>query len=251
MVICPSRVRGIRLLRRQRDTVRAQLMPQQVGTSPKPGQKCSGTSRPQPSLPFPSCPTLSHPTGHRLIFKILPRSPRAPASLLVSAFPLSPPQSVPGKELAVPLPHQQHPQGTCRLLFPLGIPPKLLPSPGNPSCPSPPRPVSVADGHLNTHVLGRGRFSSRPPVRFHVLEVPSPRGIAEENLITGVMPKHQLGMEVPTKAPSSSASRQGAVKARKRLFPFQKKGRKTLRAQPLCWVKFTALIVPSCTLMRH
>lgn len=75
----------------------------------------------------------------------------------------------------------------------------------------------------------------------------------EENLLRrvgtqqGFLPKPQLRMEMLTKAPGSSASRQQAVKARKRLFLFQN----PLWAQPLCCVKFTALIVPSCTLMRH
>lgn len=227
MVICPSRVRGIRLLRRERDTVRAQLMPQQAGTSPKPGQKCSGSPRPQPSLPFPSCPTLSHPTGHRLIFKILPRSPRAPASLLVSAFPLSPPQSVPGKELAVALPHQQHPQGTCRLLFPLGIPPKLLPSPGNPSCPSPPRPVSVVDGHLNTHVLGRGRFSSRPPVRFHVLEVPTRPVVLQRKIPSrGWCPSTSWEWRCPPRLPPPLPPDREQLKPEKDCFLFKRKAEK-------------------------
>lgn len=71
----------------------------------------------------------------------------------------------------------------------------------------------------------------------------------------GAKPSHlepnPTGMQKPTKAPTSS--RHQAVKARKRLFPLKKKkgGGKPLRAQALCCVKFTALIVPLCTLMRH
>lgn len=80
--------------------------------------------------------------------------------------------------------------------------------------------------------------------------------LAAEMSTVGAKPSHlepnPTGMQKPTKAPPSS--RHQAVKARKRLFPLKKKkkgGGKPLRAQALCCVKFTALIVPSCTLMRH